>query len=995
MKKYLLLLLLIVLVVLQKANAQTPVAYYPFNGNVNDAVGSNNGTVNGATLTTDRFGNANRAYSFDGVDDNINIGNNSAIRPTTQLTISSWFNLQNEAGAITGRSILSCTDDGGWNFWYDKTTNKIQAFLRRNGSYSVIETNATPYIGLWNHITMTYNGQVTRLYINGVLIGSNDAGGVFPIQYNNTVNTLIGAEPAAAFTIDPNYYFQGAIDEVKIFNTALTATQVQNEYLSGNNYGSQFNNSVKINGVNDAITIPNNAAINFGTGNFAVELWMKSPANNKRELILDKRDDGCVGTGAMWGIEKLVDNSVNFFLNVSGGGLTYVVNISNSADNNWHHLSFVREGINMLAYKDGILAGTISTSVVRNVSNTANLGIGTGPCGPFIAGGGFPTGNLDEIRLWNTARTQAQIVANMNSQLTGTEVGLVGYWDMNRNGQGAGLTVDNKCVATGAALNGTTVGTASTPIFAPAVTQQKPGSGNAISFDGVDDNIVTSSLLVPSAGDFTVDFWINDRNNTSGYKEFISQGVTGNAPFYIGTTTGTGLIRCGDTWLNTGVVMPLNRWIHLTLVKSGTNGILYLDGIQVSTQTNYFIGVGGSNTTIGRQYGGLSEFMDASMDEVRIWNTALTQAQIRDRMCRKITSSDALYPNLVVYYNFDESTGTTAFDGTANNNNGTLTNSPTRVTSGAAIGTASSHDYVNATKTTSLTHPSGESFTVTSSSGNPDGIHIYRVDEQPNTLSGTQGVAGNNKYFGVFQAGGASPTYQAVYNYNGNPGVNAGNENTLALFKRTNNAAASWANGTATLNTTAKTLTLTGESTEYILGSTGSPLPLNLISFTGSRQNKNVQLQWKTTQEINLEKFELQRSDDGNLFTTITSISAGSSNYNYLDADVFTIRQTCYYRLKSIDRDGKFVYSAIIRFAAQTNTGKLTLFPNPVNDVLSISGLTANSTLRLITMDGKIIWQQNIQTQSAILPMGNYPNGVYMLQYSDGTRVLTEKIIKQ
>ena len=62
------------------------VAHYPFNGNANDAsTNSNDGTVNGATLTTDRFGNANSAYSFDGVDDDINCGNSN---------INSFFNLR-------------------------------------------------------------------------------------------------------------------------------------------------------------------------------------------------------------------------------------------------------------------------------------------------------------------------------------------------------------------------------------------------------------------------------------------------------------------------------------------------------------------------------------------------------------------------------------------------------------------------------------------------------------------------------------------------------------------------------------------------------------------------------------------------------------------------------------------------------------------------------------------------------------------------------------
>ena len=206
------------------------------------------------------------------------------------------------------------------------------------------------------------------------------------------------------------------------------------------------------------------------------------------------------------------------------------------------------------------------------------------------------------------------------------------------------------------------------------------------------------------------------------------------------------------------------------------------------------------------------------IDEVRIWNTSLTQSQIRDRMCQKITSSDALYSNLVAYYNFDESTGTTAFDGTINANNGTLVNTPTRITSGAAIGNASSHDYVNATKTVSLTHATGENLNVTSTSGSPAGIQVYLVNGKPNTITGANGVGDNDKYFGVFQIGGTTPQYTAVYNYTGNQFVTPAIESQLRLNKRTDNAAASWTLMTTVPNEPANTITITGESTEYILG---------------------------------------------------------------------------------------------------------------------------------------------------------------------------------
>src|SRR5215213_8904042 len=68
------------------------VAFYPFNGNANDASGKgNNGNVNGASVATDRFGNSNAAYDFDGVNDFIQIANHSSLDLNYHFSISVWF----------------------------------------------------------------------------------------------------------------------------------------------------------------------------------------------------------------------------------------------------------------------------------------------------------------------------------------------------------------------------------------------------------------------------------------------------------------------------------------------------------------------------------------------------------------------------------------------------------------------------------------------------------------------------------------------------------------------------------------------------------------------------------------------------------------------------------------------------------------------------------------------------------------------------------------
>ena len=187
-------------------------------------------------------------------------------------------------------------------------------------------------------------------------------------------------------------------------------------------------------------------------------------------------------------------------------------------------------------------------------------------------------------------------------------------------------------------------------------------------------------------------------------------------------------------------------------------------------------------------------------------------------MCRRIFSFDAIASSLVSYYNFDENNGNYVFDKGRFPVSGFLNNNQTRVVSGAAIGDVSASDYTNTIKTASIQHDSGESFTVTSTSGNPTGLQLYMVKEQPTVLTGTSGVGNNDKYVGVFQVEGTSPQYTAVYNYNGNPLVEESNESGLLLFKRNDNAATTWINSAATLNTSDNTLAVTGQSSEYMLG---------------------------------------------------------------------------------------------------------------------------------------------------------------------------------
>ena len=159
-----------------------------------------------------------------------------------------------------------------------------------------------------------------------------------------------------------------------------------------------------------------------------------------------------------------------------------------------------------------------------------------------------------------------------------------------------------------------------------------------------------------------------------------------------------------------------------------------------------------------------ANYHTGDIDELSIWNDVLTEAEIREWMCKKITSAHPKYGNLVSYYRFDDNTGTTLTD-YAGNNDGILLNNPNWVTSGAAIGDESSYDYGNGNATTvTQAHADGSNLTIDNFAGTPDGAHVYVVNEAPNSSTNT--LSGNletTRYYGTYVVGGTSPSHSLTY----------------------------------------------------------------------------------------------------------------------------------------------------------------------------------------------------------------------------------------
>ena len=201
------------------ANLQTGlVGYWPFCGNANDeSENGNNGTVNGATLTSDRFGNADSAYDFDGDDDYINIGNNEYLNFNNNFSISCFINvdstdpsdniiINNEGLYEIGLSDLNNTlkyaisnDNPGWD-WQDITP---------------ISNNQ------WYHIALTYNQGEINFYLDGALIYIYQGSGILSDFHPGLDDLRFGGR------MFNNSKFNGSIDNIAIWNRALTETEVQ------------------------------------------------------------------------------------------------------------------------------------------------------------------------------------------------------------------------------------------------------------------------------------------------------------------------------------------------------------------------------------------------------------------------------------------------------------------------------------------------------------------------------------------------------------------------------------------------------------------------------------------------------------------------------------------------------------------------------------------------------------------------------------------------
>ncbi len=226
------------------------VGWWPFNGNANDESGNgNNGSVNGATLTADRLGNANSAYNFDGVDDYISgTSNNLNVVSTNKLSITSWINVNQFAAAPAASKLITHTDASNIGQQYALSIGNDGSiyFLAGNGAFENNGPNISPagqiQNNAWVHVAVVVSIDSVKLYLNGNMIMGKSEDDNFPINpidvfvFSSITNTTF------------NKLFNGSIDDIGIWNRALTPQEIIALYTASSNNNETSNTAANVPG---------------------------------------------------------------------------------------------------------------------------------------------------------------------------------------------------------------------------------------------------------------------------------------------------------------------------------------------------------------------------------------------------------------------------------------------------------------------------------------------------------------------------------------------------------------------------------------------------------------------------------------------------------------------------------------------------------------------------------------------------------------------------
>jgi len=617
--------------------SKEPIAAYSFDEGtgtrVNDSAGNHDGTITGATWVSGKFGGA---LDFDNTErDIVEIADSHDLDLSDAFTLEAWVRPETNG---TGRSVIGKETSTFYSYSLlagADTRVPTGILADKTSSYSEVNSAEELPVRDWSYLSLTSNGRELRLYVDGELI---DTATALSAQTSDSPLQIGGNQ------IDE--YFNGKIDEVRIYNRALSETKIEvdqvtaietppsrgpiaaysfdegtgtrvNDFVSNHDgtitgatwerrgkYGAALN----FDGTDDVVEVADANDLDFGDS-FTLEAWVKPDTTGAWRPAVTKETNDSIAYQLYAAGENREPEAY-----VGHGSSTFSTATAEEVltEDSWSHLALSYDGSDLRLYVNGELEATEPSASAQDSTGPLMLG-GTEVLDEYF------DGILDEVRLYNRALTETEVEVDLATAIQTPPAEPVAVYSFD---EGEGRTTADSVGGHSGTISG--------------ATWEIDGKyGTALRFDGVDDIVtIPDSADLDFSDGFTLETWVRPtRSQTNGLiitketttsfmsYQLYASGRTGEPEGYVAEDDST---TASVTARND---LSLNSWAHLTLTSDGRTLSLYVNGVLDATGS----ALPAQSSEGDLQIGGSSVFrhyFTGQIDELRLYAEPLNPTEI-------------------------------------------------------------------------------------------------------------------------------------------------------------------------------------------------------------------------------------------------------------------------------------------------------------------------------------------------------------------------------
>ena len=481
-----------------------------------------NGTcynMNGATGQSTcnwTAGKSGMGIRFDGMNDYVSLGSPTSLN-LTAFTVESWVKYD---GSGTYAPVLGFSGNSYHGLFLKYTGGNVKPIIILNDhNYKYFE-EGNLWDGNWHHVAFVVTGNAindivnSKFYVDGASMSVADSSASAAPQ----VETLFTLGSASG----SNYYYNGSLDEVAIYNKSLSAAQVLDHYNAGKAKFIEWTNgksggALNFDGADDIVRT--NQPVLSGTGDFTTMAWIRRSVVGTIDYIM-----GNYGYGNLSGIEYYVANN-KLSVYITGG----VMGATNLSADTWYHVAATRASGAVKLYVNGVQDG--SGTLAGSIGGTLNWTIGNGPDYTSEAFGG----SIDEPAVFSRALSASEVLAQYNA-------GKAHHADWVADGKWA----------------------------------------SAMKFDG-GNNRVSMPTNGASKDTGTISLWFNSANNTATGYMVTTAGT--QQRIYLVRVNNDVLFELGSLNIIGSYAILPNVWYHMTGSWNGSSASMYINGKFVASNS--------------------------------------------------------------------------------------------------------------------------------------------------------------------------------------------------------------------------------------------------------------------------------------------------------------------------------------------------------------------------------------------------------------------------